>query len=173
MEAAQRIIDPMNFNIENSRRFRALPLYAGLLDRGRVGYAEIVRRNIQFTRRIAAWMISPEGKGYYEVLNLRNSLTDPGAQPTTPLNILLFRAASTNLVHAYRGPAGAGLLVKAINETRKIQVTPDAGAVRIAVSNWCTGLETVIQDGTEKGDFDIVVEVLLGVVESPSRWASS
>lgn len=30
---------PLNCGIENSRRFRALPLYAGLLEQGKAGYA--------------------------------------------------------------------------------------------------------------------------------------
>ena len=183
----------MNISIENSRRFRGLPLYAALLDQGRAGYTEIVRRNILFARQIAAWMGSAAGKGYYEVLNLRESpvcpggagagaLQDPVATTTTmttPLNMLLFRAAvSSNPVGAYTGPDGSALLVRAINETRKVQVTPGAGAgaVRIAVSNWSTGLETSMRNGdgdgevVEMGDFDIVVDVLLGVVERPPAW---
>ncbi|KAF8585064.1 PLP-dependent transferase [Ramaria rubella] len=171
MQAAQLVPDAMNLSIENSRRFRALPLYAALLDQGREGYADIVRRNIVFTRQIAAWMGSPQGKGYYEVLNLRKSWTDPekGVR-TTPLNMLLFRAASTNPVKTYRDEGGATLLVRAINESRKVQVTPGAGAVRIAVSNWCTGLYTATEGGREKGDFDILVEVLLGAIENPPAW---
>jgi glutamate/tyrosine decarboxylase-like PLP-dependent enzyme len=172
MDMAQSIPDPMNLGIQISRRFRALPLYAALLDQGRAGYADLVRRNILFARRIAAWMGSSEGKGYYDVLNLRKSWTDPGLPPTTPLNVLLFRAASTNPVRSYRKAAGAGVLIRAINETRKVQVTPGPGGVRIAVSSWCTGLKTVLDDGKEKSDFDILVEVLLSVVESPPHWTN-
>jgi hypothetical protein len=32
------IPSPLNCGIENSRRFRALPLYAGLLEQGKTGY---------------------------------------------------------------------------------------------------------------------------------------
>ncbi|KAF8516439.1 hypothetical protein BU17DRAFT_67449 [Hysterangium stoloniferum] len=172
MKAAKAIPDAMNMTIENSRRFRALPLYTALLDQGREGYADLVRRNILFTRQIAAWMASPEGKGYYEVLNLRQSWVDSSAPPTTPLNMLLFRASAGNPVQAYCEPGGSATLVRALNETRKIQVTPGLGAVRIAVSNWCTGLQTVNENGMEKGDMDIVAETLLAVVEHPPTWIS-
>jgi hypothetical protein len=87
--------------------------------------------------------------------------------------MLLFRAAPKNPVKAYREATGAGLLVRAINQTRKMYVTPGAGAVRIAVSNWCTGLGTIHEEGKEKSDFDVVAEVLLSVVESPPPWATS
>lgn len=143
MEAATEIPDGMNLGIENSRRFRGLPLYAALLDQGREGYADLVRRNIGFARRVAAWMGGVEGRGYYEVLNLRGG--------TTPLNMVLFRAASTNPVEEYRRDAGA--LVRAINGTGMMMVTPGPGGVRMAVSNWMTG----------ERDFGRVVEVLVGV----------
>ncbi|KAF8490899.1 pyridoxal phosphate-dependent transferase [Gautieria morchelliformis] len=175
LEAALRIPDPMNISIENSRRFRALPLYTALLDQGRAGYTDIVRRNILFIRQLAAWMGSAEGKGYYEVLNLRKSSVPPasGAAPTTPLNMLLFRAASSNPVKPYVDTGGAALLVRAINDTRKVQVTPGAGAVRIAVSNWCTGLQAVKDGQMEKSDLEIVIDVLLAIVEHPPTWISS
>lgn len=181
MRLAAEIPDAMTLSIENSRRFRGLALYTALLDQGRNGYAEIVRRNILFTRRIADWMESKEGKGYYEVLNLRlinvPILADATATEktttvrTTPLNMLLFRARKTsNPVRAYTAAGGSGILVKALNDTKKIQVTPGENAVRIAVSNWATGLEATT---TSKGDFDILVESLLSVVENPPQWVMS
>ncbi|KIJ45920.1 hypothetical protein M422DRAFT_29566 [Sphaerobolus stellatus SS14] len=173
MRAALALPDPFYLTIENSRRFRALPLYAALLDQGREGYAELIRRNILFARRVAEWMTSPAGKGYYEVLNLREPLvrnaSSSSNSPTTPLNIVFFRAAEANPVKAYQGPHGGAALIKAINGTNKMQVTPGPiGGVRLAVSNWSTGLYTEkATDGTEKGDFEIVVETLLKVVEDP------
>lgn len=161
-EAALNVPDPVYMSIENSRRFRALPVYTALLDQGREGYAALVRRNILFCRRLANWMESEEGKGYYEVLNLRKG--------TTPLNMLLFRAGVRNPIKAYHGGHGSVALIKAINDTRKMQVTPGQGegAVRIAVSNWSTG---VFESEEGKGDFEMVVETLKGIVEGPPAWA--
>lgn len=181
MKLAAEIPDAMTLCIENSRRFRGLALYTALLDQGRKGYAEIVRRNILFTRRIADWMESKEGKGYYEVLNLRlinvpiftaTATEETTTIRTTPLNMLLFRARKgSNPVHAYTAAGGSGVLVKALNSTKKIQVTPGENAVRIAVSNWATGF--VPPTSTSKGDFDILVESLLSVVDSPPQWVMS
>jgi len=175
MQAAMAIPDPVYLTLENSRRFRALPLYAALLDQGREGFAHIIRRNILFARRVAEWMTGKAGKGYYEVLNLRpplvsNEPTSPN-MPTTPLNIVFFRASESNPVPAYKGPNGGAALIEAINGTNRMQVTPGpAGGVRMAVSNWLTGLNSSKDEsGTEKGDFDIVAETLLAVVEHPSE----
>jgi glutamate/tyrosine decarboxylase-like PLP-dependent enzyme len=146
MRAAQGVPDPMTQTIANSRRFRALPVYAALLDQGRAGYVALVRRNVLFARRVAAWMGSGAGRGYYEVMNLRGG--------TTPLNMVLFRAARTNPVAAYREERGR--LERAINGTGEMQVTGGAGgSVRMGVSNWQTG----------EDDFGIVVRVLVSIVE--------
>ncbi|OXG77541.1 hypothetical protein C350_04244 [Cryptococcus neoformans MW-RSA36] len=40
-------------NIENSRRFKALPLTVGLLSLGKDGYRDFITRNILFARRAA------------------------------------------------------------------------------------------------------------------------
>lgn len=146
MRLAQRIPDPMTQTLANSRRFRALPVYTALLDQGRAGYVALVRRNIEFARRVAAWMQSGV---YYEVMNLRRGMT-------TPLNVVLFRAAGTNPVEGYRGEGGATRLVRAVNATGRMQVTlGGGGCVRMGVSNWQTGLAD--------DDFSTVVQVLEGV----------
>ncbi|GJJ15358.1 hypothetical protein Clacol_009634 [Clathrus columnatus] len=196
LQLATEIPDAMTLTIENSRRFRGLALYASLLDQGREGYTQIIRRNILFTRQIANWMESEKGKGYYEVLNLRTfsipipTTTSTSAETdemdskkttitsvvrTTPLNMLLFRARKgTNPINAYTtaSPSGSANLVKAINESKKMQVTPGDNAVRIAVSNWSTAIAGSGDDHL-KEDFDIVVETLLSVVENPPKWVSS
>jgi glutamate/tyrosine decarboxylase-like PLP-dependent enzyme len=134
---------PLNVGIENSRRFRALPLYASLLSLGRQGYRAIIERNVAVADRIRAWMASPEGIRFYTVLN-------PPALSTTdslPLNIVLFRG-SADLApacpwHPDRSGAGSAL-TEAINDGRQIYVSPTIawdgrGACRIAVSNWAAG----------------------------------
>ncbi|CEL56909.1 hypothetical protein RSOLAG1IB_08187 [Rhizoctonia solani AG-1 IB] len=143
LEAAHAIPSGMVLGIENSRRFRALPLFCALLAMGKQGYSELISRNITFARRIAEWMHTGPGSKWYRVLNV-----DTGAVPgTIDLNIVLFRAKSDcgAGVYAPENPSGSSTLVSAINETRKIYVTPSAGsdgvgAIRLAVSNWMTGL---------------------------------
>ena len=57
--------DPHEFVPEESRRGRAIPLYAGLRALGRAGLAELVERNCRQAQRFAAGLAA-EG---YEVLN--------------------------------------------------------------------------------------------------------
>jgi len=54
--ATQDIQSPLNIGIENSRRFRALPVYASLLSLGRSGYQDMLQRQIRLARRIAEWL---------------------------------------------------------------------------------------------------------------------
>lgn len=160
------VLSPLNAGIENSRRFRALPLYASLLSLGRKGYREIIERNVAVADRIRAWMASAEGSRYYSVLN-------PPALSTTdalPLNIVLFRG-SAGLAPAcawHPDQAGAGpALTEAINGGRRIYVSPTVawdgkGACRIAVSNWAAGT------GGE-AEWDRVREALVDVGEQGLR----
>ncbi|KAG8749006.1 hypothetical protein FRC12_013671 [Ceratobasidium sp. 428] len=48
LAAASAIPTPLNIGIENSRRFRALPMFCALIAMGREGYAELVGRNVAF-----------------------------------------------------------------------------------------------------------------------------
>ncbi|CAE6461896.1 unnamed protein product [Rhizoctonia solani] len=154
LEAAHAIPSGIVMGIENSRRFRALPLFCALLAMGKQGYSELISRNVAFARRIAEWMHTGPGSKWYQVLN-----ADTGAVPgQVDLNIILFRAKSGCGVDVYalKNPVGSSMLVNAINETRRIYVTPSVGsdglgAIRLAVSNWMTGL------GDE---YDVVVKVL-------------
>lgn len=47
--------------IENSRRFRALPVYASLHSMGRRGYREMLMRQIELATRIAKFIVAHEG----------------------------------------------------------------------------------------------------------------
>lgn len=118
--------------IENSRRFRALPLYASLLSLGRSGFADIIRNNVGLAARIRAYMATSP---YWEVLN-----------PDERLNIVLFRGSDRLAAHCAWHPnheAQGPALVKAINEGRVIYVSPSVwggkGAARLAVGNWLAG----------------------------------
>ncbi|CAG8618215.1 16435_t:CDS:2, partial [Acaulospora colombiana] len=154
LEWVQSVPSPLHMNLENSRRFIALPLYCAVISMGRSGYRDIVQRNIQFARSVASWMSSPEEGGrWFEVLNLR--LLKSGVT-SVPLNVVLFRPKDgANVPQVYRSsmhtqPNGASAaLIRDINATKKMYVTPGGypgGAIRIAVSNWMTGYQ---DDGSQ------------------------
>lgn len=159
---------PLYVNIENSRRFRALPLLASLVSLGREGYVgewsslwfqtcrrgetdnwtgrdiqltpDIFRRNCAFARQVASYLDSHPA---YELLNKQEG------DHIVPLNIVLF---------AEKEPQEQPLADR-INNTRKMYVSGTAWrgqkAVRLAVSNWRTG----------DADLSIVKEVLDEVVQ--------
>jgi glutamate/tyrosine decarboxylase-like PLP-dependent enzyme len=166
LEWVQSVPSPLYTNLENSRRFIALPLYCAILSMGRTGYRDIVQRNIQFARDIAKWMSSPEEGGrWFEVLNIRRLKS---GEMSIPLNVVLFRPRNdTNVPQVYRSSAytqpnaACASLVRDINATKRIFVTPGSytgGAIRIAVSNWMTGLN---DDGQ---DLEVVKSVLRGLM---------
>ncbi|KAG8720320.1 hypothetical protein FRC09_009763 [Ceratobasidium sp. 395] len=161
LASASAIPTPLNLGIENSRRFRALPMFCALVAMGREGYAELVGRNVAFARRVGEWMHTGPGSKWYEVLNANTGFV-PGK---VDLNVILFRAREACGILEFEGGHGGANLIKAINGTRKMYVSPGiGGAVRLAVSNWMTGLS-----GGGHGDFDIIVEVLEGVMQTESR----
>ncbi|KAH8918242.1 PLP-dependent transferase [Atractiella rhizophila] len=133
------IESPLNLGIENSRRFRALPLFASLFSLGRSGYTELISRNVSFARQIVSWL---KGQEAYEVL-----LPDD----MQVLNVVLFKSK--------RGKSGE--MVRLINASGKMFVTPTKwrgeDAARLAVSNWMTGLD---HGKGEAEDWEIVQQVL-------------
>jgi hypothetical protein len=184
---------PLHTNLENSRRFIALPLFAALLSLGRKGYVELVERNVRFARDVAAWMNEDErGRKWYEVLNLTHEGKD--GQKAVPLNVVLFRARTGAAPAAYLHPShGSAFLCKAINETRVMYTSPTVyqgvAAVRIAVSNWKTELppvgENVEEDCGYEGDgdwdaqelkgmsdYEIVCEALKTVMVDPPKFVT-
>lgn len=164
-DALTNLPSPLNIGIENSRRFRALPMFCALISLGRKGYQDIVRRNVQFARDVGRWMSEGEGKEWYEVLNATYDMDHSGHRAAVvPLNIVLFRARGPT--PALFGPnevdgLGSIRLVQAVNATRKMYVSPGKGGVRLAVSNWMTGLRT---NDEGNGDLNIVKETLRGVM---------
>lgn len=146
---------PLYVNIENSRRFRALPLLAGLVSLGRDGYvgecssrkarntpgrkltADIFRRNCASALQVAAFL---DAHPAYELLNKQ------AGEFIVPLNIVLFAEAE--------GKGASSDLAERINWTRRMYVSGTAWrgrrAVRLAVSNWRTGEE----------DLEVVMDVL-------------
>ncbi|WVW78763.1 hypothetical protein I302_100725 [Kwoniella bestiolae CBS 10118] len=148
--SAADVPSPLFVNIENSRRFRALPLLASLLSLGKEGYRDIVTRNILFARSVAQWI--SESKSY-ELLNPSPSyLSSSGA--IIPSNIVLFRATGDSPFPP-SDPSASVKLTKAINDSRRMYVSATSwrgnGAVRMAVSDYLT---------EEGRDLGIVLEVL-------------
>lgn len=51
-----KVSHPMNMSIENSQRFRELPVWATLRAYGREGYRKIVEENCRFARTLYEWI---------------------------------------------------------------------------------------------------------------------
>ncbi|KAH8427579.1 pyridoxal phosphate-dependent decarboxylase family protein [Aspergillus melleus] len=134
------IPSPLNIGIENSRRFRALPVYATLLSYGSVGYRSVLERQIRLARELSAWLLDhPE----YNILPETSSRE---AQLDQTFMIVLFSAKQDDLNQN---------LASRINATSKMFVSGTSWqgrpACRIAISNWRTD---------EQRDFELVTGVL-------------
>ena len=125
--ATDRIQSPLNIGIENSRRFRGLPVYATLMAYGRRGYREMLTRQIIFARSLAAYLLDHAA---FDLLP-QNVFTTLENINERIFIIVLFRAKDQALNEC---------LVEKINATRKMYVSgtrwEGCPATRIAVSNW-------------------------------------
>ncbi|KAM0552577.1 hypothetical protein ACHAPJ_007906 [Fusarium lateritium] len=139
---ASTIPSPLNIGLENSRRFRALPAYAVLLNEGRPGMGSLFANMTALSRQVAAFLRDSE---HYELL------PDDGASLDEIFMIVLFRAKDPKLNDE---------LVQKINETRQMYVSGTSWkgekAVRIAVSNWMVDVAK---------DFKVVTSILTHVAE--------
>jgi len=137
------IASPLNIGIENSRRFRALPVYASLAAHGRAGYVDILERQVKLARAIAAYILAHPA---YELLPLASDSSSPEGRLSKIYVIVIFRARDEEL---------NGELVKRINGTRKLYVSgtqwEGRAAARFAVANWQVGVDR---------DLAIIKEVL-------------
>ncbi|WP_250459503.1 pyridoxal phosphate-dependent decarboxylase family protein [Microbulbifer litoralis] len=109
----------MNRGVENSRRFRALPLWFALQAYGRDGVAGVVEDNCRQASRLAEWLdASPD----YRLL------------APCRLNVVVFRPERH---------AGVDVWLQKLNATGEVFMTPGRwrgeAAVRAAFSNWSTG----------------------------------
>lgn len=133
------IASPLNIGIENSRRFRALPVYATLMAYGREGYVDMIERQVALTRRIAELILRHEE---YELLpELASSDQAKEKQRLDKVFIIvLFRAKDAELNKK---------MVRLLNETGKIWVSGSSWdgkpAARFAVSNWQVDVERDIK----------------------------
>lgn len=148
-DISKNLTSPLHVRLENSSRFRGLPLYATLLSLGRQGVTDVVVRNIEFARSVEAWLREGPGREDWDVLT-----PAPHEGGFQIMNIVLFAPK--------RGDARDA--IGKINGARAMYVSPTQwrgrNAVRMAVSNWRTGIERA---KGEKGDLEIVLETLARV----------
>ncbi|OAL46028.1 PLP-dependent transferase [Pyrenochaeta sp. DS3sAY3a] len=141
------IMSPLNIGLENSRRFRALPVYANLLAYGKAGYAGMLARQIDLARGIADFIIKSED--YVLLPEVAGSAEEALSRIYI---IVLFRARDEQL---------NARLVGKIKASRKIYVSGTSWdgkpACRFAVSNWQTDvgrdlpvIKQVLQDVSEE-----------------------
>jgi glutamate/tyrosine decarboxylase-like PLP-dependent enzyme len=120
------ILSPLNIGLENSRRFRALPVYASLISYGKLGYQNMLERQIELSRGIAKFILESDE---YELLPESDGSTDE--RLNNIFIIVIFRAKDDGLNRT---------LVDRIKATRRIYVSGTAWggkpACRFAVSNW-------------------------------------
>ncbi|RMZ70180.1 tyrosine decarboxylase [Pyrenophora seminiperda CCB06] len=120
------IMSPLNTGLENSRRFRALPVYASLIAYGRDGYRDMLQRQIELSRGIAGYILESK---QYELLPHSNASREDVLQGI--YIVVLFRARKEELNMQ---------LVDKIKATRKIYVSGTSWegkpACRFAISNW-------------------------------------
>ena len=140
--SASGIPSPLNIGLENSRRFRALPVYAVLLSLGRSGLSTMVSNMVQLARRIVSFVLDSP---HYDWLPDNNASLDP--------------VFMTVMICA-KDKALNDILVDKINATRQLYVSGTSWqgqkAVRIAVSNWKVDVEK---------DAGIVCGILTSVAE--------
>ena len=149
------IPSPLHIGLENSRRFRPLPVYANLLASGRSGYRDMIVRQVTLARKLAAYL--------YDSPHFDVYAREPGLSKAEVLDnvfmIVLFRA---------KDEAVNEELVARINGTRRIYCSgtmwEGRKAARIAVSNWQASVEE---------DWDVIREVLEEVVSGAGREEKS
>jgi glutamate/tyrosine decarboxylase-like PLP-dependent enzyme len=138
------IMSPLNIGLENSRRFRALPVYASLVAYGKSGYRDMLERQIELARSIAKFIL--EGDEYELLPESEASIAE---RLSGIYIIVLFRARNVELNKR---------LVESIKATRKIYVSGTSWkgepACRFAVSNWRTDVDK---------DLPLIKEVLQSV----------
>lgn len=131
-DAADGIQSPLNVGLQNSRRFRALPVYAVLLSEGREGIAQMLVRMVQLARGIA--LAIQESEDYI-------LLPEPDANIEDTHIVVLFRAKADGLNER---------LVQTINGGGHWYVSgtkwKGQTAVRIAVSTWKVNVDQDLKD---------------------------
>ncbi|KAI1643560.1 PLP-dependent transferase [Daldinia loculata] len=94
------IPSPLNIGLENSRRFRALPVYAVLLSEGAAGVADMLARMVRLARGIAGAIArDDELRGDYELLAALTAEQKGvgGKEEENTHIVVLFRARDSGL----------------------------------------------------------------------------
>jgi glutamate/tyrosine decarboxylase-like PLP-dependent enzyme len=116
----------MSMGIENSRRFRALPVWATLMSYGREGISQAINSNITHAQQLASWI---------------NDSADYVLLKPCELNVVLFAPANMHKIPQ------ANACLAAINNTGTVFMSPGQWqgnqAIRAAFSNWQTTDEDV------------------------------
>ncbi|MFD2165393.1 pyridoxal phosphate-dependent decarboxylase family protein [Thalassotalea euphylliae] len=120
----------MSMGVENSRRFRAFPVWATLLSYGRDGISAEIAQNMAQAKKLASWISQSDA---FELVK------------PCELNVVLFKPNPSVL------SLGSEQCRQAINSTGKVFLTPGVwqgqSVIRAALSNWSTtddDIETVI-----------------------------
>ncbi|EHY58015.1 hypothetical protein ABEF92_003132 [Exophiala dermatitidis] len=136
--SSDQIQSPLNIGIENSRRFRALPVYCTLMAYGVEGYRDILKRQIGLARRVTRWLLQDER---FEVL----PTSGEGENDTAGREKELLRKTFMVVLFRVRDRNKNKDFVKNVNKTGKIYLTGTVWegepAARIAVSNWQVDVE--------------------------------
>lgn len=134
---------PLNVGLENSRRFRALPLYASLLSLGREGYVDIVVRCCRFAETLSEELARSDK---FRVLH------------PVEFNIVLFQAVGNETVEQNERVRDR------INGTGKMYLSGTTwkgeGALRIAVCNYLTPSDA-------RAEAAVIISILTSVLPLP------
>lgn len=130
--------DFMSIGIENSRRFRAFPVWLSLLAYGKQGIKQWVNANIESSKQLAAWLDESDD---YELVY------------PCQMNVVLFRPNCEGLTQQQADQLTNERLL-AINRDGRLYLSPGVWQgnqiIRAALSNW----------QTDERDIEIAKEVL-------------
>lgn len=115
---------PMNCGIENSRRFRALPVLMNLLCYGKKSYRQMITRHCHLALTLSDYL---RRSTHYQLLH------------PTLLNVVIFRVKN--------GGTSTQELLSKLNASGSVFVTPSSFqgtmAIRVAICNWRTKKEDI------------------------------
>lgn len=121
----------MNRGVEQSRRYRALPLWMTLIAYGKAGYRELIERHCGYAQRIAAWI--NESPSFQLLCEVR-------------LNLLVFRYFKDACSPTALAELNKQVLSN-LNSSGELYITPTTYkgeyALRLSISNWMTQVEDI------------------------------